>query len=144
MCGSRRPSGDRLAGAGLAADDLVEAESERRQCLKRAGTLWQTIIMGRRADVAARVVLGALAGVEPLVLVADRPAPRRQWLERLVEVLAESRLDRVPLAAEAHAAAEDVAGRLGRRRPVILSAHVGVLASRFRRAVFAPPARPAR
>ncbi|MGB2975663.1 MAG: hypothetical protein WBD18_06465, partial [Phycisphaerae bacterium] len=61
----------------------------------------------------------------------------REWLERLLDVLAEERLDREPVAAEANAVLEAVAARLGRRRPAaIAAAYVGVLATRFRRVVF--------
>jgi hypothetical protein len=123
----------------LAVDDRVDAAAARRRCIGRARVLWCTIIMGRRADVAARVVLGALAGVQPLALVAERPAPRHEWLQRLVEALVEDRLDRVPLACQASTAAPEVAERLDRPTPVILSSHVGVLATRFRHVVFAAP-----
>jgi hypothetical protein len=117
-------------------DDGIDAAAARKECLRRARRLWQRIIVGRRASVAARVVLGALAGAEPLARVADSPRPRRPWLERLVEVLAEERLDRVPLALRAGAAAVTVAARMGRPVPQILASHVGVLATRFRHAVF--------
>jgi hypothetical protein len=69
--------------------------------------------------------------------LADRPTPRREWLEALVSALAEERLEREGVAARANAALEMVASRLGRRRPpAILASYVGVLATRFRQAVF--------
>jgi hypothetical protein len=138
-CGVGQPVGGgsgRSGEGGLATDERLEAEAAHRICLGRARRLWKRIIIGRRANVRARVVLGALAGVQPLTAVGERPAPRRRWLERLVEVLAESRLDRPPLAGQASAAAPAVAARLGRAPPRIQASHVGVLAARFRRAIF--------
>jgi hypothetical protein len=120
----------------LGPDDRLEAAVIERECVGRARGLWQKVIQGRRANVAAMVVLGALAGVRPLPRVAERPSPRRAWLQRVVERLAEDRLDREPLADQAEAVAAEVAARLGLRPPRILSAHVGVLATRFRHVVF--------
>jgi len=121
----------------LAVPDCVEARLIRRQCLSRAHRLWDQVVRGRHYSVSAALVLGALAEVRPLVLMADRPACRREWLERLVDVLAEDRLDRGPVAAAANAALAAVGHRLRGRRPaVIADAYVGVLATRFRRQVF--------
>ena len=52
-------------------------------------------------------------------------------------LVAEERLEREGVAARANAALEMVASRLGRRRPpAIAASYVGVLATRFRQAVF--------
>jgi hypothetical protein len=121
----------------LAVPERVEARLIRRRCLDRAFGLWARAVQGGRHGVAATVVLGALAGVRPLASLADRPTPRREWLEALVSALAEEHLEREGVAACANAALETVASRLGRRRPpAILAAYVGVLATRFRQAVF--------
>ena len=125
-------------GAGrLAVPDRAEARLIRRRCLDRASGLWARAVQSGRHGLAATVVLGALAGVRPLAALANRPTPRREWLETLVNALAEERLEREGVAARANAALETVASRLGRRRPpAILAAYVGVLATRFRQAVF--------
>jgi hypothetical protein len=116
---------------------FAEASLLRRRCLDRASGLWARAVQSGRHGLAATVVLGALAGVRPLAALADRPMPRREWLEALVSALAEERLEREGVAARANAALEMVASRLGRRRPpAILAAYVGVLATRFRQAVF--------
>jgi len=127
----------RGSSAAVCVPERAEARLMRRTCLCRASALWGRAVEEGRHGVAATVVLGALAGVRPLVAMADRPRARREWLERLLDVLAEERLDREPVAAEANAVLEAVAARLGRRRPAaIAAAYVGVLATRFRRVVF--------
>ena len=124
----------RIAGG---VPERVEARLMRRECLRLALGLWGRAVERGRHGVAATVVLGALAGVRPLETMAERPRPRREWLERLLDALAEDHLDRDPVAAAANAALHAVAARLGRRRPPrIAPAYVGVLAARFRRAVF--------
>ena len=123
--------------AATRVPERAEARMMRRGCLRRASGLWGRAVEEGRHGVAATVVLGALAGVRPLVAMADRPRARRAWLERLIDALAEEHLDREPLAATANAVLDAVAARLGRRcPPVIASAYVGVLAARFRRTVF--------
>jgi len=131
----------RFGGEGcvgrLAVPEWAEARLIRRRCLDRASGLWARAVQSGRHGLAATVVLGALAGVRPLAALADRPTPRREWLEALVSALAEERLEREGVAARANAALETVASRLGRRRPpVIAASYVGVLATRFRQAVF--------
>ena len=125
-------------GAGrLAVPDRAEARLIRRRCLDRASGLWARAVQSGRHGLAATVVLGALAGVRPLAALANRPTPRREWLEALVSALAEERLEREGVAARANAVLETVASRLGRRRPpAIAASYVGVLATRFRQAVF--------
>jgi hypothetical protein len=120
---------------------VSRARLVRRECLRRARRLWRKVIEGRRYGVPAMVVLGALAGVRPLASVAARPRPKREWLERLVDMLAEGRLAREPVAARANAALRAVAIRLGRRQPApaITAAYVGVLATRFRQCLFGRP-----
>jgi len=131
----------RFGGEGcvgrLAVPERAEARLIRRRCLDRASGLWARAVQSGRHGLAATVVLGALAGVRPLAALADRPTPRREWLEALVSALAEERLEREGVAARANAALETVASRLGRRRPpAIAASYVGVLATRFRQAVF--------
>jgi hypothetical protein len=109
--------------------------------VERARRLWREVIQNRRTNVSAMLVLGALAGLRPLAAVAERPPPQVQWLAWLVETLADGRLDRQAIAGAANEALETVASRLGRPRPArILSAYVGVLATRFRRRVLRPAA----
>jgi hypothetical protein len=121
----------------LAVPERAEARLIRRRCLDRASGLWARAVQSGRHGLAATVVLGALAGVRPLAALANRPTPRREWLETLVSALAEERLEREGVAARANAALETVASRLGRRRPpAIAASYVGVLATRFRQAVF--------
>jgi hypothetical protein len=84
-------------------------------------------------------VLAALAGLQPLTEIASRPAADPQWLRTLVEVLVDVRLDRVRLACEVNLALAAVARRLGQPVPAAVSAaYIGVLATRFRQAVFGP------
>ncbi|HUU30953.1 MAG TPA: hypothetical protein VMY69_02500, partial [Phycisphaerae bacterium] len=105
--------------------------------IRRARRLWDRVIQGRGANVSAMVILGALAGVDPLERVAERPPPERQWLDHLVDVLVERRLARQRLAAVANAALGLVAERLGcPMPPKVLSAYLGVRATRFRHMVF--------
>jgi len=132
-----RPAGGRGGDCGAAAAcDAAEVSEARRACLERAGRLWDAVLMGGGHGVASMVVLGALAGVRPLSAIGGRPAARREWLENLVERLADGRVDREPLADEANAAREGVASGLGLGPPPrILSAYVGVLATRFRHVV---------
>ena len=132
--------GARPAGR-LSVPERAEARLVRRECLRRARRLWRKVIEGRRYGVPAMVVLGALAGVRPLASVAARPRPKREWLERLVDMLAEGCLAREPVAARANAALRAVAIRLGRCRPApaITAAYVGVLATRFRQCLFGRP-----
>jgi len=104
--------------------------------MRRARGLWQEVIQGGRYGVAAMVVFGVLAGVDPLDRLAARPAPAAGDLDRLIEALADRWLDRPPILARARAALGPVAARLGRPAPSAMTApHVGVLAARFRRAV---------
>jgi len=133
-----------LAAAGASAPqavevapwDKAEAHELRRACLGRALGLWHEVIQGRRYGVTAMVVLGVLAGVEPLEGLASHPAPAAGDLDRLIEALAEAWLDRPPIVARASAALGPLAARLGRPSPPPMTApHVGVLATRFRRAV---------
>jgi hypothetical protein len=135
---ARRPPAS-SAGAGrggLAEADRVEAGAVQRQCAVRARVLWERVVRGRASNVPAMVVLGAMAGVQPLVLVADRPVPCCAWLERLVETLADRPLDRARLVHEANGAMAVIAGRLGLAPPPPLRGpYVGVLATRFRRVV---------
>jgi len=124
----------------LAVHERVEAAMVRRGCVERARRLWWEVIQNRRTNVSAMLVLGALAGLRPLAAVAEQPPPEVQWLAWLVETLADGRLDRQAIAGAANEALETVASRLGRPRPArILSAYVGVLATRFRHRVLRPP-----
>jgi hypothetical protein len=140
---ARGSSGDDPAGAlcgtGLRITEQVEARKLQRACLGRARDLWQDVIQGCHHGVAAMVVLGVLGGVEPLASIADRPPPRPDYLERVVERLADGWLDRRPIAVRANAALGPVAARLGRPIPAALAIpYVGVLAARFRRAILRP------
>ena len=137
-CGAARGA---AGGGQTPVHERAEARWLRRECLQRAVHLWDEVMRGPGHGVAAMVVLGALAGVRPLAAVADRPPAQREWLEHLVDVLASGRLDREPLARAADAACDAVARRTGGRQPQrILSAYVGVLATRFRHKVFRPRA----
>jgi len=140
--GAAGSGGSRRAGVGVSdgameAADRMAAVEARRRCIRRARRLWDRVIQGRGANVSAMVILGALAGVDPLERVADRPPPERQWLDHLVDVLVERRLARQRLAAVANAALGLVAERLGcPMPPKVLSAYLGVRATRFRHMVF--------
>jgi hypothetical protein len=134
------------AGAGgpraPSASERTEAREAERVCLERARHLWQQVVQGHRRSVAAAVVLGVLAGLDPLEVVAERPAPRAEDLRRVVDALAGQRLDRAPIAARANAVLGAVALRLGRTAPpAVLGSQVGVLATRFRHAVLGGPGR---
>jgi len=118
----------------LAVPERVEALEARRQCVGRARDLWQAVVQGDRHGLVTMLVLGAMAGVRPLGSVVGCP-PRREWLEQLVEALAEARLEREPIAARVNRALEASTEGEGVRQRV-RAAHVGVLAMRFRRAVF--------
>jgi hypothetical protein len=120
----------------LTVCDRAEAEAIRRRCVARAGLLWEKAIRGGGRNAPPMVVLAALAGMRPLVAVAERPPAEPAWLQALVEALADERLDRVRLAGEANLALAAVARRLGQPAPEAVSAaYVGVLATRFRQAV---------
>jgi len=135
--GTERIPGTGGRGDVLGAADRLAADEVRRQCIGRARRLWSRVIQGGGSNVSAMVILGALAGVEPLERVADRPPPEQQWLEHLVDVLVERRLARKRLAAMANAALGPVAERLGcPMPPEVWSAYVGVRATRFRQVVF--------
>jgi hypothetical protein len=128
-----------LAGApsALSVYDQAEAEALRRRCIVRARLLWEKVIHGRFCNPPAMVTLAALADVQPLAAVADRPAAQPAWLWTLVESLAGGRLDRVHLACRANETLEAVAARLGRPAAGAVSAtYIGVLATRFRQAIF--------
>jgi len=121
----------------LTACDRVEAEAIRRRCIARARHLWERVVRGGSCNVPAMAVLAALADVQPLVAIADRPQGDPRRLQTLVEALAEERLDRVQVACEVNAALAAAALRLGRPEPEAVSAaYVGVLATRFRQAIF--------
>jgi hypothetical protein len=121
----------------LTACDRVEAEAIRRRCIARARHLWERVVRGGSCNVPAMAVLAALADVQPLVAIADRPQGDPGRLQTLVEALAEERLDRVQVACEVNAALAAAAMRLGRPEPEAVSAaYVGVLATRFRQAIF--------
>ena len=125
-----------IATGQAGACDPAEVSEVRQACLERAGRLWDDVLLGRFHGVAAIVVLGALAGVRPLSAIVARPCARREWLETLVERLADGRVDREPVAREANAARMAVAAGLGLAAPPpILAAYVGVLATRFRHVV---------
>jgi Zn-finger nucleic acid-binding protein len=135
-----RPGGvaGRAEAACLAVHDRVEAAAAQRACVGRARALWEKVV-GERSNVTTMVILGALAGVSPLEVMADRPRPRGVWLERLVETLTEGRLDRETLVRDVAAALPLVAARLGRPvPPEILAPYVGVLATRLRQAILCP------
>ncbi|MCX5654265.1 MAG: hypothetical protein NTY65_06430, partial [Planctomycetota bacterium] len=90
-------------------------------------------------NATAMAVLAVLAGVRPVASIARRPAAGQGWLQALVEALADERLDRAGAAREASAALAEVASLLGQAAPAALSgAYVGVLATRFRHAIFGP------
>ncbi|MBE3095924.1 MAG: hypothetical protein IMZ44_02195 [Planctomycetes bacterium] len=126
-------------GFALAVLDRVEARGVRQECIQRARALWERAVQGRSCNSAAMVVLGALAGVRPLVLMAERPPPRQAWLDALVEALADGPLDRARLGREANLALAAVAAHLGRPvPPPIGCAYVGVLATRLRQAILVP------
>ena len=139
--GAAGSGGPRRAGVGasdgeMEAADRMAAVEARRRCIGQARRLWDRVIQGRGANVSAMVILGALAGVDPLERVAERPLPERQWLDHLVDVLVERRLARQRLAAVANAALGLVAERLGcPMPPKVLSAYLGVRATRFRHMV---------
>jgi hypothetical protein len=127
---------DVVATGQAGACEQAEVHEVRRACVERAALLWQEILRGRSHGAAAVAVLGALAGVQPLAAIAARPPARAEWLENLVETLADARLDREPLARQANAVRMTVAAGLGLAPPPpILSAYVGVLATRFRHVV---------
>jgi hypothetical protein len=96
------------------------------------------VVGGGRHGLVSVLVLGALAGVRPLGAVIGRP-PRPEWLERLVDALAELRLDRGPIARSVSRALEAWPRPTGRAPPTVRPGHVGVLATRFRRAILARP-----
>ena len=128
-----------LAGerAVLAVSDRAEAEAIRRRCIVSARLLWEKVVRGRSPSAPAMVTLAALAEVRPVAAIADQPAAEAAWLWRLVESLAGERLDRVQLACEANKALAAVAARLGRPATgAVSAAYVGVLATRFRQAIF--------
>jgi len=119
--------------------DHAEAEAIRRRCVARARLLWERVICGGHTGAPAMVVLAALAGVRPLDAIADRPAAEPGWLQTLVETLADSRLGRLQVAIGVNAALAAAAVRLGQPAPEAVSAaYVGVLATRFRQAIFGP------
>jgi len=126
---------------GLAVYERVEAAEVRRGCVERALRLWREVIQNRCMNISAMLVLGALAGLRPLAAVAEQPAPEDRHLAWLVETLADERLDRQAITRAANEALDAVALRVGQPRPArIISAYVGVLATRFRRRVLRPAA----
>jgi hypothetical protein len=132
--GCRTWAGERSV---LAVSDCAEAEALRRRCIVSARLLWEKVVRGCSPSAPAMVTLAALAEVRPVAAIADRPAAEAAWLWRLVESLAGERLDRVQLACEANKALAAVAARLGRPATAAVSAaYVGVLATRFRQAIF--------
>jgi len=131
---ARALAGERFV---LPVSDRAEAEAIRRRCIVSARLLWEKVVRGCSPSAPAMVTLGALADVRPLAAIADQPAAEAAWLWRLVESLAGERLDRVQLACEANKALAAVAARLGRPATAAVSAaYVGVLATRFRQAIF--------
>jgi len=133
---SMAPPGE---GCGLTVYDRAEAGALHRRSVIRARLLWERMVRGRSCNAAAMAVLAVLAGVRPVASIARRPAAGQGWLQALVETLADERLDRVRAAREASAALAEVASFLGQAAPAALSgAYVGVLATRFRHAIFGP------
>ena len=146
-CGSTAPNGRppdffaRAAAGGPTVHERVEAADAGRECVRRARLLWTKVTRCPRPNVSALVVLGALAGVEPLAAIADCRLPEHAWLQRLVESLTDGRLDREALARRAAAVLPAVAAYLGRPPPAgILPSYVGVTATRFRQAILWRPA----
>ena len=134
---SSTPAGETCV---MTACDCAEAEALRRRCIVRARLLWERIVRGGSCNVSAMAVLAALADVQPLAAIADRPPGDPRWLRTLVEALADGQLDRVQVARKVNAALA-AAVRLGRPAPEAVSAaYVGVLATRFRQAIFGPRA----
>jgi len=123
--------------SALPVYDRADAEVLRRRCVVRARLLWERVICGGSCNVPAMMTLAALADVRPLAAVTDRPAAEPARLQALVESLACGRLDRVRLAREVNAALAGVAAGLGRPAAgAVSAAYIGVLATRFRQAVF--------
>lgn len=125
----------------MTACDCAEAEAIRRHCVARARLLWERVVRDGSCNVPAMAVLAALADVQPLAAIADRPLADPRWLRTLVDSLADGQLDRVRVACKVNAALAAAALRLGRPAPEAVSAaYVGVLATRFRQAIFGPRA----
>ncbi|MCX5683645.1 MAG: hypothetical protein NT049_08175, partial [Planctomycetota bacterium] len=134
-----RPRPSLEESCALTVCDRVEAEAAGRSCAARAGLVWERVVRGGPCNAPAMAVLAALAGLRPLTEIANRPAADPQRLRTLVEVLVDVRLDRVRLAGEVNLALASVARRLGQPVPEAVSAaYIGVLATRFRQAVFGP------
>ena len=130
------PLTDAATAGQLPVPERVEAAQACRQCIQRARRLWEKVILGHGHGVAARLVLGALAGVQPLTIITERPPPEPPWLETLVETLADGRLNRKVIARRANAALAAMNRSGGPLLPSrILSAYVGVLATRFRKSI---------
>jgi hypothetical protein len=126
----------------MTACDHAEAEALRRRCIARARLLWERVVRGGSCNIPAMAVMAALADVQPLAAIADRPPGDPRWFRTLVETLAEGQLDRVQVARKVNAALAAAVLRLGRPAPEAVSAaYVGVLATRFRQAIFGPRTR---
>jgi hypothetical protein len=131
-----RPRTDGAPDALLVVHRRLLASRVRGDCLRRACLVWERVVRGPHCNVGAMAVLAALAGIQPLDDVAARPDPRPEWLERLVDVLVGGALDRGGILRAVNGALGSMAGRLGCPRPPDVGAgYVGVVASRFRRAV---------
>jgi len=135
---SSTPAGETCV---MTACDCAEAQALRRRCIARARLLWERVVRSGPCNVPAMAVLAALADVQPLAAIADRPPGDPRWLGTLVDALADGQLDRVQVAREVNAALAAAALRLGRPAPEVVSAaYVGVLATRLRQAIFGPRA----